>query len=146
MKTLPTRETATPKNGKHLLALLREFARMFPKLHTQHSAYNKCKFVSYELVIFLRQRGFPAKLLHIQGCPAPMYPAPHPKWASKRRDRWSHYVVAIGRWSVDMTARQFDVEAKIPNIQTIASLRTQWSSVEYDDFLNRFVRDVLKTR
>lgn len=132
-----------PKKGRHLAQLIREFVRSFPKLQRQRGAYNKCKFMSYELVLFLRRRGFNAKLIHIQGCPAPTYPEPHPVWAAKRRDRWSHYVVGIGRWSIDVTARQFDSEARVPLVMPLAELRQQWTVVEEDKFLNRLVEDVL---
>lgn len=133
-----------PKKGKHLAQLIREFSRQFPKLKTQRGAYNKCKFASYELVLYLRQRGFKARLVHIEGCPAPMYPEPHAKWAAKRRDRWSHYVVGIGRWTIDLTARQFDADAPVPLVMPITRLRTQWTSVTDDRFLNNWVAEVLR--
>lgn len=152
LKSLPLNTRAahhhvvTAKNGRHLLELVQEFTRDFPGLTTQAGAYNKCKFVSYELVVYLRKRGFKACLVHIQGCAAPIYPEPHVKWAAKRRDRWSHYVVGVGRWSIDLTARQFDRDAKIPLIKTLAALRTTWKTVEHDVFLNKLVQDVLKFR
>lgn len=143
MKVLDA-ESPMPKKGKHLASLIREFARNFPKLRTQRGSYNKCKFASYELVLFLRQRGFRARLIHIQNCPAPTYPNPHAKWASKRRDKWSHYVVGIGKWSIDLTARQFDVSLPVPFVQPLSKLREQWTSVEDDRFLNNWVAEVLR--
>jgi hypothetical protein len=142
VKVLPT-NNSNPKKGHHLTQLIKEFATKFPGLATQASAYNKCKFVSYELVLYLRQRGFNARLVHVQNCPLPTYPSPHLKWAAKRRDRWSHYVVSVGRFSIDLTARQFDGDARLPEIKTLAKLRTEWSVVETDLFLNRLARDVL---
>jgi hypothetical protein len=137
---VPHRE---PK-GRHLKNLVLEFTRKFPKLKTQQGAYNKCKFVSYECVLFLRRRGFKARLIHIQNCPAPMYPNAHSKWISKRRDKWSHYVVGIGKWSIDLTARQFDVTLPVPFVQPMSKLREQWTSVEDDRFLNNWVAEVLR--
>lgn len=133
-----------PKRGKHLASLIKEFARNFPKLRTQKGSYNKCKFASYELVLFLRQRGFRARLIHIQNCPAPTYQNAHPKWMAKRRDKWSHYVVGIGRWSIDLTARQFDTTLPVPFVQPLSKLREQWTIVEDDRFLNNWVAEVLR--
>lgn len=145
MKLL-TAETVPPKRGKQLLSLVREFADRLPKLQTQRGAYNKCKFVSYELVLYLRRRGFNARLIHIQGCPAPTYPNPHSVWAKKRRDKWSHYVVGVGHWSIDLTARQFDSELPVPLIKSLASLREQWTLVEDDRFLNGFINEMIESR
>jgi hypothetical protein len=94
--------------------------------------------------LYLRQRGFAARLIHVKGCPAPTYPEPHPHWAAKRRDQWSHYVVGIGRWSVDLTARQFDSTLPVPFVQPLSKLREQWTTVENDTFLNRWVTEVLR--
>lgn len=147
MKILDTNKPQPhPSKGKHLASLIREFARSFPKLQTQRGAYNKCKFASYELVIFLRQRGFKARLVHIQNCPAPTYPNPHPKWADKRRDKWSHYVVGIGRWTIDLTARQFDTSLNVPHVVTLNKLREQWVTVADDKFLNAWTAEVLRHR
>lgn len=145
MKALDT-NTPHPGRGKHLASLVREFVARYPSFGTQAGAYNKCKFASYELVLYLRRRGFNAKLLHIQHCLAPNYPDAHPTWLGKRRDRWSHYTVAIGRWSIDVTARQFDVTLKVPHVVRIQELRTMWATVEYDRFLNRWIRETLAHR
>ena len=145
MRVLDTNQPH-PGRGKHLASLIREFTRSFPKLRSQRGSYNKCKFVSYELVLFLQQRGFNARLIHVQNCPSPTYPAPHGKWAAKRRDKWSHYVVGIGRWSIDLTARQFDAEAKHPQLMTLTTLRSVWVVVEDDKFLNSWVTERLAAK
>jgi hypothetical protein len=132
------------KNTSHLKTCIRNFADKFPSFTTKQGAYNKCKFASYELVLYLRQRGFAARLIHIKGCPTPSYPEPHLHWATKRRDRWSHYVVGIGRWTVDLTARQFDSKAEVPLILPLSTLRAQWTLVEDDTFLNKWVTEVLR--
>jgi hypothetical protein len=142
MKTLTDNEPH-PGRAKHLASLVREFVARYPKFQTQAGSYNKCKFASYELVLFLRRRGFNARLLHIQNCPAPNFPDAHPTWAAKRRDKWSHYTVAIGRWSVDVTARQFDTTLKVPHVVRIQDLRLVWKTVEYDRFLNRWITETL---
>ena len=145
MKILETTEPQEgPKRGKHLVSLIRQFAADFPKLTTQRGSYNKCKFASYELVLFLRRRGFKARLIHVQGCPAPAYPNPHTTWANKRRDKWSHYIVGIGRWTIDLTARQFDADAPFPSVRLLSRIRETWTTVEDDAFLNRWVKEVLR--
>jgi hypothetical protein len=145
MKNLRTNHP-NPERGQHLLHLVKEFVTRFPKLQTQAGAYNKCKFASYTLVLYLRQRGFNARLIHIQDCPRPAYPEPHQRWQNKRRDRWSHYVVGIGRYSIDITARQFDSDLPVPFIETLAKLRQRWTTVETDTFLNGWAQEVLDSK
>lgn len=145
MKTLKI-NNPNPARGQHLLELVREFVAKFPSLQTQRGAYNKCKFASYTLVLYLRQRGFNARLIHIQNCPRPSYPEPYTRWANRRRDQWSHYVVGIGRYAIDITARQFDNQMEVPHIETLNQLRTRWTVVEPDRFLNRWVDEVLDSK
>ena len=141
-----TEQTVMPNRGKHLAHVIKEFVRAFPRLSTQAGAVNKCKMASYEAVLYLRQRGFNARLIHLQNCPKPAYPNPHRVWAEKRRDQWSHYVVGIGHWSIDFTAKQFDATVSMPLIQPLTQVRALWVEVEDDKFMNHWVKESTKYR
>lgn len=141
-----TDDPKMPSRGKHLAHVIKDFVRAFPRLATQTGAVNKCKMVSYEAVLYLRQRGFNARLIHLQNCPKPTYPSPHRQWAERRRDTWSHYVVGIGHWAIDFTAKQFDAAAAIPTVTPLAQVRAVWATVEDDKFMNNWVKESTKYR
>lgn len=141
-----TTKPVIPNRGKHLAHVIKDFVRAYPRLATQSGAVNKCKMASYEAVLYLRQRGFNARLIHLQNCPKPTYPNPHRQWVDKRRDQWSHYVVGIGHWAIDFTEKQFDVKASTPTIKPLTQVRELWSVVEDDKFMNNWVKESTRYR
>lgn len=130
------------KVDKSVLAVLKSFADKLPSLQTQVGAYNKCKFVSYEAVLFLRQQGIQAQLVHIKNYKGSGYNNPHLKWLNKGRDKWSHYVVAIDDMTFDFTIKQFDTTLPVPYMQSLDDLTMDWNKVGYDVFLNTFVDEI----
>lgn len=143
MKTLATLGTFV--NYEQLVKQVNEFAQHFPKLLTQEGSFGKCKFVSYELAMWLRKRNIPAVLIHVQGIKSgSVYPNAHRRYLDKPKPQWSHYLVKVGKYSIDMSARQFDTSLAFPSFSTMHEIRQQWNLVERDVFLNRWMREVLR--
>lgn len=133
--------------GLMLDSLLQDFVRRFPRLATKGGSFGKCKFISYELALYLRRRGVKAKLLHVQGLAQPkLRSTAHESWANKPSKDWSHYVVLVGDTAIDMTARQFDPKLDHPRIVPRATLVEEWTTVETDSFINRIISEVLRAQ
>lgn len=136
-----------PLPRQHLSVIVRDFVKDYPSFNTMDGAYNKCKFASYELVLHLRRQGYEAKLVHVKGFTNPeLFTEPHAKWLETDRKEWSHYLVGIGTWAVDVTARQFDENAQVPIVRPLGNLGDDWELVETDKFLNAWVDEVLEAR
>ena len=131
---------------EQIVGLIHEFVARYPKLQQSRGAVGRCKMASYELALFLRQRGIPARAIHVQGCAAGLYPKPHKTWANRPPAKWSHYVVGLGRWSIDMTARQFDASLGVPHMSLMTELRSNWRVVEEDKLINNWISNTVKVR
>lgn len=131
--------------GVQLDKLVAAFTKCFPKLATKNGSFGKCKFLSYELALFLRRRGIKAKLIHVQGVQrgCPWLTSAHITWQEKPRSEWSHYVVSVGSVFIDVTGRQFDSKAEHPRIYSARELDAHWESRNVDAFLNKVIEDVL---
>ena len=101
---------------------------------------------SYELALYLQQRGINARVTHLEGCKPGVYPNPHKIWRDKPSSQWSHYVVTVGRWTLDMTAKQFDTALGVPHMERLSSIREKWSTVEEDNIINNWVSETLNVR
>lgn len=128
--------------------LLADFAARFPKLATRNGSFGKCKFMSYELALYLRRRGVKARVIHVQGITreCPWKKTAHATWVDKPRAEWSHYVVAAAGVYIDMTGRQFDRQAEHPKAYSRQQLMSHWQSMEDDTFINGLVAEVLRAQ
>jgi len=110
-------------------------ARYLSIFNSQETAYNKCKFVSYELLKAFQAQGLDSvKLVHIEDCKRE-FERPHPKWQKEPFKEWTHYVLRIDKYYVDFTAKQFDESLPVPTIGLISELKRDWKIVEDDDFI-----------
>lgn len=125
--------------------MVQDFVRRFPGLATKSGAYNRCKFMSYELALYLRRRGVKASTVHCQGLTAnsTWKDTAHQAWVEKPRKEWSHYVVRVGDVLIDVTGRQFDPKIEHPRFTSRAESRQDWETLENDVFMNKVIRDVL---
>lgn len=128
--------------------MVEDFVKRFPGLQTTRGSFGKCKFISYELALFLRRRGIKAVLIHVQGL-TPKHQwlkTAHATWVGKPRKEWSHYVVGVEQDYYDCTARQFDRALPFPVKGKRSELRQAWTTVETDTFLNGIVTEVLQAQ
>jgi len=128
-------------------SLIADFVRRFPKVMTRAGSYGKCKFLSYELALYLRRRGVRATVLHCQSLAKNhgWKKTAHASWVEKPRSEWSHYVVVSDGLVYDVTARQFDQDLPVPFVIDRAVLSTYWDTVERDTFVNNMVTEVLRS-
>lgn len=133
--------------GLTLQKLIDDFARRFPRLTTKGGSFGKCKFMSYELSLYLRRRGIKAKLIHVQHVKSAEFrKTAHSAWVEKKPSDWSHYVVQVGAQYIDLTARQFDSNLEFPRYSTKSQLAAEWEIVEADSFLNKLIGEVLQSQ
>lgn len=125
--------------------LVDQFVDQFPKLTDPDHAMGRCKFFSYELAKFLRQRGVRAQIYHVQHIKSKAaWPKAHTQWREKRPQEWTHYVVRVGGLIIDVTSRQLDPDNTHPLIIRYEELQDMWNTVERDHFVNRIASDVIR--
>ena len=131
-------------NHLHKVAVtVGNFMQCFPSFQEQDTAFNKCKFASYELAKILRSQGIDARLCNVKGYKGNPETA-HDYWRSKPSRHWQHYMIRVGDTMIDITAKQFDPEFLAPRIQAVEQVKKQWNIVRQDDFLNGWLREFME--
>ena len=145
----PKAETAvnmsSEQRNANLLRHIDDFRKHFPSLQTRDGAYNKCKFVTMELCKWLRNRNIRAIPVHIQGTDKSKYPEAHQDWQDKRGSQWTHYVVKVGNYVYDLTARQFGPQEDLVKITRYQDLQGRWDTVERDRFISKWIDELLNS-
>ncbi len=68
----------------------------------------------------------------------------HEFWRQTPLKEWKHYVVRVGEWYYDFTARQFDKDADLPRVLNAQELMSEWklmTEVGSGRFILEAIRD-----
>lgn len=92
------------------------------KLDTSDGAFNRCKYVSSKLIIFLKLKGIEARLVKATGFKRPFTSTTHPSWVDKFSGSFKfcivHYAVLVGDFVIDLTGVQFGIVSCQVNIKS----------------------------